>query len=153
MELKRHDEEHFSGVKVRDSVATALNCRADTLSVNLGGNSNWTFGTSAAEWIGGTGDFDVAANWYPAAVPGSQTDVFISGINGASAATASGNVTVRSVKVGSGTSASSLRVDGVLTTSLDVVVETNATLTLNSPLADNVVGRDFIVRMGVQGPR
>ncbi len=146
--LSATHEEHFSGVKVRDSAATALNCRADALSVNLGGNSNWTFGTSAAEWIGGTGDFDVAANWYPAAVPGASTDVLISGINGASAATASGNVTVRSVKVGPGTAASSLTVNGVLTTSLDVVVETNATLTLNSPLADNVVGRDFIVRMG-----
>jgi hypothetical protein len=52
------------------------------------------------------------------------------------------------VKVGVGTASSSLRVNGVLTTSLDVIVETNATLTLNSPLADNVVGRDFIVRNG-----
>ena len=141
-------EEYFSGVKVRDSVATALNCRAGAPCENLGNNSNWTFSTSAAEWIGGTGDFNTAAIWYHAAVPGAQTDVLISGINGASAATASGNVTVRSVKVGTGTAASSLTVNGVLTTSLDVVVETNATLTLNSPVADNVVGRDFIVRMG-----
>ena len=141
-------EQYFSGVKVRDSVATALQCRAGALSENLGDNTNWIFDTSSAEWIGGTGDFNTAANWYPAAVPGAQTDVLISGINGASAATASGNVTVRSVKVGTGTAASSLTVNGVLTTSMDVVVETNATLTLNSPLVDNVIGRDFIVRAG-----
>ena len=141
-------EEFFSGVKVRDSVATALTARADALSENLGNNSNWTFGATAAEWLGGSGSFDAPEKWYPAAVPGVNADVLISGINGSSAVTASGAVTVRSVKLGGGTAASSLNVQGVLTTSLDLIVETNATLTLNSPLVDNVVGRDFIVRNG-----
>ena len=141
-------EEYFSGVKVRDSVATALAARADALSVDLGNNSNWTFGATAAEWLGGSGSFDAPEKWYPAGVPGANADVLISGINGSSAVTASGAVTVRSVKLGGGTAASSLNVQGVLTTSLDLIVETNATLTLNTPLVDNVVGRDFIVRNG-----
>ena len=141
-------EEFFSGVKVRDSSATALAARADALSENLGNNSNWTFGATAAEWLGGSGSFDAPEKWYPAAVPGANADVLITGINGSSAVTASGAVTVRSIKLGGGTAASSLTVQGVLTTSQDLIVETNATLTLNSPLVDNVVGRDFIVRNG-----
>ena len=141
-------EEFFSGVKVRDSSATALAARADALSENLGNNSNWTFGATAAEWLGGSGSFDAPAKWYPAAVPGANSDVLITGINGSSAVTASGAVTVRSIKLGGGTAASSLTVQGVLTTSQDLIVETNATLTLNSPVSDNIVGRDFIVRMG-----
>ena len=141
-------EEFFSGVKVRDSSATVLVAQADALSENLGNNSNWTFGATAAEWLGGSGSFDAPAKWYPAAVPGANSDVLITGINGSSAVTASGAVTVRSIKLGGGTAASSLTVQGVLTTSQDLIVETNATLTLNSPVSDNVVGRDFIVRMG-----
>ena len=141
-------EEYFSGVKVRDSSATMLAARADALSENLGNNSNWTFGAAAAEWLGGTGSFDAPEKWYPAGVPGANTDVLITGINGSSAVTASGAVTVRSVKLGGGTAAASLNVLGVLTTSLDLIVETNATLTLNNPLVDNIVGRDFIVRNG-----
>ena len=141
-------EEFFSGVKVCDSSATALAARADALSENLGNNSNWTFGATAAEWLGGSGSFDAPEKWYPAAVPGANADVLITGINGSSAVTASGAVTVRSIKLGGGTAASSLTVQGVLTTSQDLIVETNATLTLNSPVSDNIVGRDFIVRMG-----
>ena len=143
--------QYFSGVRVANCTATGLAATADSISEDLGGNVNWTFATdaaTAAEWVGGTGDFDTAANWYPAVVPGSGTDVLITGINGASAVTASGDVTVRSILVGTGTSTSSLRVNGLLTTSSDLVVGTNGTLTLTAPLADNVVGRDFILRRG-----
>ena len=140
--------QYFSGVSVANCTATGLAATADSISENLGGNVNWTFSASAAEWIGGTGNFDVAAKWYPARVPDAGTDVLITGINGASAVTATGDVTVASVLVGTGTSTASLHVNGILTTSSDLVVGTNGTLTLTAPTSDNVVGRDFILRRG-----
>ena len=140
--------QYFSGVDVRDCTASGLTARAGGASEDLGNNVNWTFNVATAEWIGGTGDFDTAANWYPAAVPGAGTDVLVAGFDGASAATASGAVSVRTLVVGGGRSTSSLRVNGVLTVIGDVEVNTNGTLTLNSSAAPNSLGRDFIVRKG-----
>ena len=140
--------QYFSGVAVSNCTATALAATADVLSTDLGGNVNWSFSSSASEWIGGTGDYDVPSNWYPAGVPGSGANVVISGINGASAVTASGNVTARSVSIGRGVSKSSLYVGGVLSTTSDLVVGTNATLTLTSPTTASTVGGNFNVLNG-----
>ena len=142
--------QYFSGVAVSNCTAGALTATADALSNDLGGNQNWTFSAHRAEWIGGTGNFDVAGNWYPAGIPGAGTDVVISGADGVSAVTASGNVTARSITVGGGTHASSLYVGGVLNTSSDLVVGTNATLTLTSPTTDNVVGGNFKMLNGAR---
>lgn len=138
--------QYFGAVTVRDCTAAGLPARAGASSVDLGGNVNWTFGVATAEWIGGTGNFDTAANWYPEGVPGSGTDVFVGGISASGAATASGAASMRSLIVGGGAYASSLRVNGLLTVAGDVEVRTNGTLVLNNYAQPNSIGNDLIVR-------
>ena len=138
--------QYFGAVTVRDCTAAGLPARAGSSSVDLGGHVNWTFDVATAEWIGGTGDFDTAANWYPAVVPGSGTDVLVSGISASGAATASGAANMRSLIVGGGAYASSLRVNGLLTVAGDVEVRTNGTLVLNNYAQPNSIGNDLIVR-------
>ena len=140
--------QYFGAVTVRDCTAAGLPARAGASSVDLGGNVNWTFGVATAEWIGGTGNFDTAANWYPEGVPGSGTDVFVGGISASGAATASGAASMRSLVVGGGAYAASLRVNGLLTVAGDVEVRTNGTLALNSYSTPNSLGNDLIVRNG-----
>ena len=140
---------YMTGVKVSDSTAIGAVAVA-SLSVNNGRNANWIFDNGVSEWVGGaSGKFDVAANWYPAGVPGATNDVIL---RGAAAITADGDVSVRSLTLLPDEVKGSLLVNGVLTTAGDVVVGTNATLTLDSKKDGtncfNVIGGDLIVEAG-----
>ena len=132
---------YMTRVNVSDSTASGAKAVA-SLSVDGGRNTNWSFDNGVSEWVGGTGDFDVAANWYPAVVPGVTNDVIL---RGAATITANGNVSVRSLTLLPDTSVASLTVKGVLTTAGDALVGTNATLTLSTSSAFNEIGGDFIV--------
>ena len=131
-------------VSVSDSTASDAQAVASR-SVNGGRNVNWSFGNYVSEWVGGTGAFDTAANWYPAVVPGVTNDVILFG---AGAITANGNVNVRSLTIMPDKAVASLTVKGVLTTVGDAVVGTNATLTLSTTNEFNEIGGNFVVCAG-----
>ena len=144
--LKSPRISYMTGVRVSDSTASDAKAVA-SLSVNIReSNTNWVFDNGVSEWVGGaSGKFDVAANWYPAGVPGATNDVIL---RGAAEITADGNVSVRALTLLPDEVKGSLTVKGVLSTVGDAVVGTNATLTLSTVTDFNEIGGDLVVQTG-----
>jgi hypothetical protein len=68
-------------VMVADSDASGGETVYPYLSVNGGGNLNWSFGSTTLVWHGSTSaDFSAAANWTPAIAPDTSARVIIDGL-------------------------------------------------------------------------
>ena len=130
------------GVAIADSDASSGIPLYDDLpgSAVGGNNRNWTFGTKACHWIGGTGtSFTNAANWAGNEAPGVDSRVCF---DGDATVSLDCPCTVREVTVSAGTTVVPYSTN-VLTVVRSLTVEGGAKLSMNAPLS---VANNLIVR-------
>jgi len=105
----------------------------DAPFTDLGGNSNWEFGTGRICWTGAVDtNFSEGGNWTGGVAPG-ENDV--AEISSAATITISSPVTVAGLILGGDVSAVSFTVRDTLQVNGDLYVGTNATLVLDVPSA------------------
>ena len=119
------------GVDARDSDATPGQAVTATSSKDSGGNLNWIFDATWAEWLGTIStDFHTAGNWSSGIVPDSKSRVRVESAN---PMVINWPATVLDLTVGGGLGKAVVTAYAALTVTEDITILTNGTLALNKP--------------------
>jgi hypothetical protein len=140
------------GVNVSDSDASwGRAIAAGDFASAAGNNVNWDFSSgSAAEWVGGTGNWTTPENWLPEGVPGEATVV---AIRPKAAVTVTLNSTetivpVGGIMLGGSDFSATLKCNKAVEVAGGVDIDAKGTLILNSIATNNIVNGNFVARPG-----
>ena len=149
--LKLTEYNHLRGINISDCNASeGSKAIVGDFSTDLSGNTNIDFSEgAAAEWIGGNGSLNTAANWLSGVLPSSSAQVIISPPEGATwTPTANTAFQCGELILGCGGGTSKVKFSNKLTVVNSVRLNERTTLTLDYFSSSNEVGLDVELKNG-----